>query len=539
MLSSSRAETGWDYAGTVLSRKLFCYTTIPSPSSDGVSNNNSNNNNNNNDVDGDVPSPRLLTTYRIHPTSPIRRLKTQESISGYDTATTYVSRNGGKDMAVVTEWPNGRWIRSDVSTTPASEGWKTVRAGGDDGNNGSSGGGGVEGGRYADIGDGSGGDGAIPRSFEYTSFSKQSPLRAVLSFPAPQPTSSLTLSLEDLPSCPASSSNDTKKGSAVVASSPPRSKFVQFGKDDSAERQRYGARETYSYVLGSPSSLQQQRQDSDHPIIRCVRRVGQTTNRAVQDTVFRIGERFRYYPLGLPPSVSSSSSSSSSSPSGLFGDGDGEDITRSKSCTLRYTRYGEGPPWYGIGRTCALELWGRRIDSLDEAPNVVKALVMGEERRVKGFLPDEMVLGAKKVEETSLLQTGEEKRGRENGKEIGKKEPSFSSLVDKRQRASDLSAIDAVDSFLGKRQLNMGTMARTGTGTGIESGNQRHPSLLPWTIEDEKNDDETQEGLQRRKSGRLIMEKLLEDGTELAHRVRGATVGVSSLWFSSDLNDGL
>jgi len=41
------------------------------------------------------------------------------------------------------------------------------------------------------------------------------------------------------------------------------------------------------------------------------------------------------------------------------GDGDGEG---GGDCTVRYTRYGEGPAWYGPGRMCALELTGRRVD---------------------------------------------------------------------------------------------------------------------------------------------------------------------------------
>jgi hypothetical protein len=30
-------------------------------------------------------------------------------------------------------------------------------------------------------------------------------------------------------------------------------------------------------------------------------------------------------------------------------------------CTVKYTRYGEAPPWYAPGRMCTLELHGRRL----------------------------------------------------------------------------------------------------------------------------------------------------------------------------------
>lgn len=40
----------------------------------------------------------------------------------------------------------------------------------------------------------------------------------------------------------------------------------------------------------------------------------------------------------------------------------------SDGCRMRYTRYGEGPVWYGVGRMCQLELTGTRIRPEDPLP---------------------------------------------------------------------------------------------------------------------------------------------------------------------------
>jgi hypothetical protein len=60
---------------------------------------------------------------------------------------------------------------------------------------------------------------------------------------------------------------------------------------------------------------------------------------------------------------------------------------------LKYTRYGEGPPFYAPGRMCMLELQGRPIDTLQEASSLLQQLVQD---RVENFpsLPSSSSFGS-------------------------------------------------------------------------------------------------------------------------------------------------
>lgn len=51
--------------------------------------------------------------------------------------------------------------------------------------------------------------------------------------------------------------------------------------------------------------------------------------------------------------------------------------------TVKYTRYGEGPPWYGPGKYCMLELTGRKVASVEEAPPLAATVAA---QYVPGFL---------------------------------------------------------------------------------------------------------------------------------------------------------
>ena len=127
--------------------------------------------------------------------------------------------------------------------------------------------------------------------------------------------------LKDLPDF-----TDEYNGDDEVVTAPKRSQLVQFGSSSQkADKNRFGARETYSYTI------------EDYPswLARSPSWVA----------------RF----LGVT-----------------------KDAPR-----LRYTRYGEGPPWYGPGKYCMLELLGRRVDSLSEAPPLVTSLAA---QHVPGFL---------------------------------------------------------------------------------------------------------------------------------------------------------
>jgi hypothetical protein len=44
-------------------------------------------------------------------------------------------------------------------------------------------------------------------------------------------------------------------------------------------------------------------------------------------------------------------------------------------CRVQYTRYGEGPPFYAPGRMCTLELRGFRASSLDDVPPLLSSFI--------------------------------------------------------------------------------------------------------------------------------------------------------------------
>jgi hypothetical protein len=104
---------------------------------------------------------------------------------------------------------------------------------------------------------------------------------------------------------PDSTKEITSEG-VVVA--PKRSKIIQFGAGPKLDGGRFGARETYSYTMTKP----------------------QQTER---------GWKFWVKPKATLP-----------------------------SCSVKYTRYGEGPPWYGPGKYLSLEVKGRRVESMQEVP---------------------------------------------------------------------------------------------------------------------------------------------------------------------------
>ena len=58
--------------------------------------------------------------------------------------------------------------------------------------------------------------------------------------------------------------------------------------------------------------------------------------------------------------------------------------TPPEQVSMKYTRYGEGPPWYGTsGKYCMLELQGRKVASVEEAPPLAASIAA---ERVPGFL---------------------------------------------------------------------------------------------------------------------------------------------------------
>ena len=224
------AGPGWEYAGTVLSRKLFCYSPV-----------------------GGIDRG-LLKEYKLHPTAPVRKVKTDEAIALYDTATTFISRNGGKEMTVMTEWPDGHWMQSDASCVSFQE-------------------------RDSDdVNDGL--DSKDLKPFEFTVYAKRS-------------------GKGEVPCLPLTAKKQKRKSgdaSSVMGSVPPRSKIVQFGKDNTVEDQRFGARETYAYIMG--------RRDVSN---------GNRLRTAFRETLSNFKERVGLWDLGTSAARSRSKSKKSSS----------------------------------------------------------------------------------------------------------------------------------------------------------------------------------------------------------------------------------
>ena len=214
----------------------------------------------------------------------------RESVSLYDTATTFVSRNNGAEMVVCTEWPDGRFILGDVTTTSGS-------------------------GNYNNMDD---------MTFDFSIYAKR---RA-------------TESKNDALPPMMIGNDDDDSVKAKLSSSPPRSKLVQFGKDDrSIEQTRYGARESYSYTFSAATMR------LPLVMISATRRIRKQLNKRFKARIDDNNE-----------AASSATSIHTEVP------------TKYSDATVRYSRYGECPPWYGPGKMCTLELVGKRIDSFRDAP---------------------------------------------------------------------------------------------------------------------------------------------------------------------------
>ena len=135
---------------------------------------------------------------------------------------------------------------------------------------------------------------------------------------------------------------------------PPREKIVQFGKDtrsSSLEQTRYGARESYSYSI--PRFL--------------------LSSLKKKNLIVKVLDEFQRGVNG-----NAITKARTKSPS------------EKRSSTVKYTRYGECPPWYGPSKMCSLELVGRRIHTLRDAPPVAAKLAS----HIPGFASVNVSLGA-------------------------------------------------------------------------------------------------------------------------------------------------
>ena len=127
--------------------------------------------------------------------------------------------------------------------------------------------------------------------------------------------------------------------------SPPRSALIQFGPStQESNNHRFGARETYQYTFRSSFD---------------------TTSNSLPSAGTGLPSRpWRW----IRPNNKMTKMSNNNN---------------NNDCRVKYTRYGEGPLWYGPGRYCSLELTGRRVHSYEDIPPTV-AQVAAE--YVPGFL---------------------------------------------------------------------------------------------------------------------------------------------------------
>lgn len=211
---------------------------------------------------------RLLTSIRTRPGGPSRLIPFRQSVALYESATTVESRRNGTQLLCRSELPNGQcfWAKAEAMTSK--------RANGNNDNKSES----------------------SSKTWDFMLFTRK---RTV---PIP---------------------SEEEDNDASIT--PKRSRLIQFGIGPQQQDGKFGARETYSYVLES----------------------------APRRRLLSHWLRFR------------------------------RQRPARSNCVVKYTRYGESPPWYGPGRYCLLELVGKRIHGLEEMPSLVASMAA---QRVPGFL---------------------------------------------------------------------------------------------------------------------------------------------------------
>ena len=303
-------DRNWDYATTVLSRRMFLYRA---PTSDTA---NSNNGEGRSNPSFSLP-PSLLRSIRFRPNSPEKKLALTDSVAVYDTATTYVSRNNGRSMSILTEFPNGNWV---MGRTDA---------------------------------DGRGNEESSFDTFDFAVYARMGGSGG-MSMKATNKPSLVPIRIDSTSSKgkrKSASSSSSPGGSVII--SPPRSKLIQFGKDNSVERARYGVRETYSYEHMTAESIENGVAAGGDTGISAA-----SNTRGIGKQIGNLASRVRQLRF-------SSSKPATAAP------------------IVRYTRYGESPSWYRPSQPATLELRGKRIPSLESVPSLPSSIVA---RYVPGFL---------------------------------------------------------------------------------------------------------------------------------------------------------
>ena len=320
----SQSNQQWDAAITVLSRRLFCYRRPSSSSSSSSSNPMIPNINTDSTTitayngmmgrEEYSPYNSLLTSLRLRPDGPLRHLSPIENMAIYDSAITYISRNKGREMVVFSErgGGGGRDTTTSTDTSSSSSSSSDVDS------------------LMVDVtkqyvmGSAQCNTSTNKRQSSSSSSSVSS---FEFSVHAQRGTVDTKNEGSSGPMLPPFKLSDGSEEEEEVTISPPRSRLLQFGKGDgssSSSERKYGSvREMYTYTFDHNSE--------SRPDIM----VGNT------DKKFNFFDRIKGQ-LGMNDKPESESSSQ-------------------PECTVSYTRYGEAPPWYAPGRSCTLELHGKRI----------------------------------------------------------------------------------------------------------------------------------------------------------------------------------
>ena len=278
----------WDAAVTILSRRLFCYRR---PSSSPDSYEHPDNVSHPNAETKRMPSYKsLLTSFRLRPDGPIRYLTPIENMAIYDSAVTYVLRNQGREMVLLSEHGGcGRGINENDGANEKNYVMGTAKS------------------------NAAGKD----CSFDFTVDAQRSTWNDKSNSGRPM-----------LPLLRFSPSNQIGVEEELTIS-PPRSRFFQLGKGDGA---------------------------------------GNSSDRKYRS----VSEAYRYsFDQSMEGSADMSGSGAANQSKLGFLESMKKQLTRKTAreelspsevpCSVGYTRYGEAPPWYAPGRTCTLELRGKRI----------------------------------------------------------------------------------------------------------------------------------------------------------------------------------
>jgi len=148
-----------------------------------------------------------------------------------------------------------------------------------------------------------------------------------------------------------------------VVISPPRSRLLQFGKGDgstSSDRKYGSVRETYTYTFDHNNYSSEGRGESE-TISKDIDMKNVNRRRG-------FGRRGRRFKPSFSTRMNQIGQIKKQIKTGKAVDGESVQPKQPKKCSVRYTRYGEAPPWYAPGRSCTLELQGKRMD--DNSSNV-------------------------------------------------------------------------------------------------------------------------------------------------------------------------